>query len=148
MKRKVPAPGLSYIDANPGRIVSFESDVLGYKSVIEGRWPALKVLWDNESMEWLVTQIDREGTQSLVFATKILGEHTLERLGDADNAKSDPFEDIENWNAKMEAAQEKRNADRIHEVGEKLAWAIRKDEFNGPAPRIFYAADSQKSRAF
>jgi hypothetical protein len=148
MKRKVPAPGLSYVDANPGRLVTFESDVLGYKAVIEGRWPQLKVLWDNENLEWVITEVDREGTESLVFATKILGEHTLERLGEADNSKSDPFADIESWNAKVEKEQERRNAERIHEVGEKLAWAIRKDEFCGPKPRIFYAADKQKSRAF
>lgn len=148
MKRKVPSPGLSYVDVNPGRLITFHEDVLGYKSVIEARWPELKVMWDIESMEWVITQVDREGTESLVFATKILGEHTLERLGDADNSKSDPFKAVEDWNAKMEAAQEARNADRIHEVGEKLAWAIRKDEFCGPKPRIFYAADKQKSRAF
>jgi hypothetical protein len=146
MKRKVPSPGLSYVDVNPGRLVTFQDDVLGYKSVIETRWPCLKVLWDNEAMEWIITQTDREGTESLVFATKILGEHTLERLGDADNSKSDPFADIEDWNAKMEKEQERRNAERIHEVGEKLAWAIRKDEFCGPKPRIFYAGDNQDAR--
>lgn len=148
MRRQVPSPGLSYVDVNPGRLITFHEDVLGYKSVIEARWPALKCMWDTDSMEWVITQKDSEGTESLVFATKILGEHTLERLGDADNSKSDPFKAIEDWNAKMGILQEKRNAELIHEVGEKLAWAIRKDEFNGPEPRIFYAADKQKSRAF
>lgn len=148
MKRKVPAPGLSYVDVNPGRLVTFHQDVLGYKAVIEGRWPELKCIWDTDAMEWIITETDREGTESLVFATKILGEHTMERLGKADNAKSDAFEEIETWNAKMEREQDARNADLIHDVAEKLAWAIRKDEFCGPKPRIFYAADKQKARAF
>lgn len=148
MKRAVPSPGLSYVDVNPGRLITFHEDVLGYKSVIEARWPALKCMWDTDSMEWVITQVDREGTESLVFTTKMLGEHTMERLGDADNSKSDPLKSIDDWNSKMEKEQERRNADRIHEVGEKLAWAIRKDEFCGPKPRIFYAADKQNSRAF
>lgn len=148
MKRRVPAPGLSYVDVNPGRLVMFHEDVLGYKSVIQTRWPELSVVWDTDNEEWVVIETDKHGAQSLVFATKALGEHTLERLGRADNTRSDPFEDVESWNARMEAAQERANADRIHDVGEKLAWAIRKDEFNGPCPRIFFSADDQKSRAF
>lgn len=148
MKRTVPSPGLSYVDVNPGRLITFHEDVLGYKSVIEARWPELHVIWDVENMEWVITQTDGQGEESLVFATKTLGEHTLERLGRADNSTSDAFEDIEKWNAKMEREQEQRNAEAIHEVGEKLAWAIRQDEFCGPSPRIFYAADKQKARAF
>jgi hypothetical protein len=148
MKRKVPAPGLSYVDVNRGRLVTFQDDVLGYKAVIEGRWPELQVIWDKENEEWVIIETDKEGAQSLVFATKALGEHTLERLGRADNSKSDPFEDVESWNARMEKAQEAHNADIIHAAGEKLAWAIRKDEFCGPKPRIFYSADKQKARAF
>lgn len=147
MRRRVPTPGLSYVDANGGRLTSFQDDVLGYKTVIESRWPELKVLWDHENLEWVITQVDTEGSECLVFATKTLGEPTLERLGRADNCRSDPFSDIEDWNDAMDRAQEKYNTERLNEAGEKLAWAIRKDEFNGPEPRIFYAAEKQKRYA-
>jgi hypothetical protein len=144
-KRVTPTPGLTYADVNRGRIVSFHSDVLGYKQVIEERWPELKCNWDTENEEWCIIEC-RDHTESLVFATKTLGEHTLERIGRADNIRSDPFETIEAWNAAMDREEEKRNADKIHEIGEKLAWAIRKDEFNGPSPRVFFSAEKQNAR--
>lgn len=134
------------MDVNRHRLTTFHSDVLGYKAVIEGRWPELQVVWDTDVERWLVIQTDKHNTQSLVFETAALGEHTLERLRRADNENSDAFDEVEGWNEKMEKEQERRNAERIHEVGEKLAWAIRKDEFNGPCPRIFYAAEKQARR--
>lgn len=145
-KRVTPAPGLSYVDANRGRLIDFQDDVLGYKAVIESRWPCLKVIWDTEEMVWCIVETDKNGTDSLVFTTEALGEHTMERLGRADNTRSDALEDVEAWNAKMELEQERRAAEAIHEVGEKLAWAIRKDEFNGPCPRIFFDSEKQRAR--
>lgn len=147
MKRSVPSPGLSYVDANRGRLCTFTSDVLGYKETIQAMWPELQVVWDHENEEWAIIETDKLGAQSLVFATKSLGQHTVERLQRAQNCNSDALEEIESWNARLEREREQKATEALHEVGEKLAWAIRKDEFNGPEPRIFYDSNKQQRLA-
>lgn len=147
MKRTVPSPGVSYVDANRGRLCTFTQDVLGYKDMIPAMWPELQCVWDLDEEEWVITERDKHGTESLVFATKTLGQHTIDRLGRAQNCNSDALAEIESWNAKLEREAEERAMDGIRAAGEKLAWAIRKDEFNGPAPRIFYSGEKQQRLA-
>lgn len=144
MKRSVPSPGLSYVDANRGRLCTFTDDVLGYKEQIQAMWPELQVVWDMENEEWVIIETDKLGAQSMVFTTTVLGQHTIERLQRAQNANSDPLEEIESWNARVEKELEDAAMEKVFAAGEKLAWAIRKDEFNGPEPRIFYPAEKQK----
>lgn len=147
MKRSVPLPGLSYVDSNQGRLCTFTQDVLGYKETIHAMWPELHVVWDMENEEWAVIETDKHGAQTLVFASKTLGEHTVERLQRAQNCNSDALAEIESWNAKLEKESEARATEALHAAGEKLAWAIRKDEFNGPEPRIFYDSNKQSRLA-
>lgn len=144
MKRSIPSAGLSYVDANRGRLCTFTDDVLGYKDLIQSTWSELQCVWDMENEEWVIIETDKQGTQSLVFATKTLGQHTIERLQRAQNCNSDALEEIESWNARVEKEREDAAMEKLYAAGEKLAWAIRKDEFNGPEPRIFYAAEKQK----
>lgn len=144
MKRSVPLPGLSYVDANRGRLCTFTEDVLGYKEAIQARWPELQVVWDKENEEWVIIETDREGTQSMVFATASLGQHTIDRLNRAQNCNSDALQEIESWNTRMEKEEERLFSEKIGAVGEKLAWAFRKDEMNGPEPRIFFSSNRQK----
>lgn len=144
MKRTVPSPGLSYVDANRGRLCTFTQDVLGYKDMIPAMWPDLQCVWDKDNEEWVIIEKDKHGTESLVFATKTLGQSTIDRLERAQNCNSDALKEIDSWNEKVEKEAEDRVFEKFNEASVKLAWAIRKDEFNGPEPRIFYSSEKQQ----
>jgi hypothetical protein len=118
--------------------------VLGYKDLISAMWAELQCVWDHENEEWVIIERDKHGGESLVFATKTLGQDTIDRLQRAQNCNSDALTEIESWNDRVEREAEYSATQRLHAAGEKLAWAIRKDEFNGPEPRVFYSGDRQQ----
>jgi hypothetical protein len=122
------------MEANPnGRITrtTISTDVLDARRRIERDYPNVKCYQDNETKEHLVTQRDATGTETLVFAIPFArGFHedlVRARLERARNDKSDPLEEIEKYNAAVEAQQEKDFSDKIGEVGEKLAFAFAQD---------------------
>jgi hypothetical protein len=113
-----------------GRIQRFtlSQDVIDARARIERDYPNIRVWWDAENEEHCITQIDSWGCESLVFATKSFHENLIRaRLEAARNDKSDPLDDIDAWNARVEEEQERRLSERIHEVGEKLAHAFAAD---------------------
>jgi hypothetical protein len=134
VKRVPGVTGLTYEEANPGGRVTrstISTEVLDARRRIERDYPNVRCYSDLETKEHLITQRDATGTETLVFATPFArGFHEeliRARLERARNDKSDPFEEIEAWNARVEAEQDRRFTERIHEVGEKLAFAFGQD---------------------
>lgn len=134
MKRVPGVTGLTYEEANPGGRVTrstISQEVMDARRRIERDYPNVRCYSDLETKEHLVTQRDATGTESLVFAVPFKrGFHEdliRARLERARNDKSDPFDDIEAWNAKVEAEQDRRFTEKIHQVGEKLAFAFGQD---------------------
>lgn len=123
--------GLTYVQANPdGRIVKYtlSSDVMEAARRIERDFPNLRVWWDNENEEHVIVERDSWGNEELVFATKSFHEDLVRaRLHRARNDLSDPLDDIDRYNAEVEAEQERQLSERIYEVGEKLAHAFAAD---------------------
>lgn len=129
---------MSYVDANRGRVVTFTDDVLGIKRAILDRWPgwaerrfgALNVEFDNEAEEWIILQIEKNGTESLVFATKCLDQRVIERLQRADQAANngvDFAEEIDKENERLERERERRFEEQIADATERLVHAFKKD---------------------
>lgn len=138
MRRGSAQKGLSYVDQNRHCMVTIEDDVLGIKREILERWPgfaegrvgSLNVEFDKDSLEWVVIQIERDGTQSMVFSVDKLDQRVIERLERADqNSRSyKPFdEEIDEHNEKLEAERERRFTEQIHDIGERLVHAFHKD---------------------
>lgn len=123
-KRKTPAPGISYLDANSHRLITIQDDVLGIKKRIEDTWPELRVYFDTEAEEWVITQIDRHNTESLLFTTPSLSEATMLRI---QQAEADPWESIQKAEAEADREHERRVADLCGDVGERLAHAFARD---------------------
>lgn len=144
-KRALAKKGLSYVDANRGRVVTIEDDVLGIKAQIEERWPNLYVVIDydggaNGDPTFCVVERCADGVDRLGLERPYLDERLIRDLEAADTWRSgqeDPFALIEAHNAKMEAEEEARFADLIGDVGERLAHAFVKDGFDGSVRRTF-----------
>src|SRR6476659_10936192 len=103
--RRAAKPGLSYVDANRGRIVEFEDDVLGIKKEILSRWAGrLDCFWDKESMEWVVVEHCSDGVDRLVFTETALDQRVIDRLHRADThakGQEDPDALVDAYNAEV-----------------------------------------------
>lgn len=131
-KPRIPAkPGLSIVDANQGRLLTYEQDVLDIKAEIERRWAGLlSVFFDNENEEWVIVEHCKDDTDRICFTTKMLSQATIDKIHKADQA-SRSFEDLES-NMQREDRQRERDLDhtlseRIGDATEKLYYALRKD---------------------
>jgi hypothetical protein len=134
MRRNPGVRGLSYVEANPGGRISrttVDEGVLDARRRIERDYPNVRCYSDLENKEHLVTQRDGTGTETLVFAIPFeRGFHegvVRARLERGRNDKSDPLDEIEKHNAAVEKEQERQFADKMGDVGEKLAFAFAQD---------------------
>lgn len=131
-KPRAPAkPGLSIVDANQGRLVTYEQDVLDIKAEIERRWAGLlSAFFDNENEEWVIVEHCIDGTDRICFTTSMLSQATIDKINRADQA-SRSFEDLEE-NMRVEDTQRERDLDHtlsesIGDATEKLYFALKKD---------------------
>lgn len=130
MRRTPARPGLSFVEANGGRLstYTFDTEVMDARERLKREFPSLEFLWDHDEHEHLIVGTDTEGTQYLVFACKTFHEEEIRaRCHRADNTKSDPLDEIDKHNAAMEKEQDRRFENQMGDVGEKLAWAFGKD---------------------
>lgn len=132
--RTAPRIGMSYVDANPGRVVNIEDDVLSIKSRIEEQWPELEVYLDkgdkyHPDPQWIIVENCKDGQQRLVLTTQALNQALFDRLFQADQSIEghDVVDLVDKLNAKAERDQERRFEDAIGEANERLLHALRKD---------------------
>src|SRR3954454_10277414 len=119
MKTRVAAPpkGLSYADANAGRVVTIEDDVLGIKREIEERWPELHVYIDKDKCPptFIVAQDTGDG-ERLAFERPYLDRRLVETIEEADKfrlAGGDPMDLIEAHNAKVDKERQEAFDDQM-----------------------------------
>jgi hypothetical protein len=147
MKKRQPSrPGLSYLDANAGRLVTHESDVLGIKEQIESRWKGvLEVYFDTHQEEWVIVEHCRDGIDRHVLSTKRLGQWVIDKLERIDQAVHsqdiaalDHKYDLEDRQAEKE--HEHRITEATGEGAEKLYFALRKDGVIN-RPSVFFSSE-------
>lgn len=142
--RRLATPGLSYVDANAGRVVTFTDDVLGIKAEILGRWPEITdVLFDTDINKWLIIQTERDGTQSLLFETEYLDGRVIERIERADRSSGrneDILDEVDKHNDELERDRERRFEDKINDAGERLMFALIQDGLVH-RPKAFFSSD-------
>lgn len=134
-RRQLARPGLSYIEANSGRLVTETAEVLDVKAEIRSRWPSLDCYFDTEERKFVVTQkVPEEGTlvEKFVLSRPYCGDRLLEDIEKA-NPESrhfvDPIEAVDKHNAEVEAKQDAEFADKVGDFGERLIHGLRKDGF-------------------
>lgn len=124
-RRTQPIRGLTYPDVNKGRIITIQDDVLGIKRRIQDLWPELRVYFDQDSDEWVITEMCRDHTERLVFTTTALNESVIARLYRAQ--AGDFTADLDKEEAQREKDHDAKLADMAGDAGERLAHAFAKD---------------------
>lgn len=130
-RRRIPRPGLTMVEVNHGRVekTTFDRTVEDAKARIHRDYPRVEVLWDHEAKEHLITQHGLDGTHSLVFSTPHFHEDLIRLELDRRNLENgrDPLEEVDRHNDHLDAEFDRRISERVHEAGEKLAWAFAAD---------------------
>lgn len=130
MPRRQPSrPGLSYLDANSNRLVTYGPDVLGIKAEIEARWPGvLEIYFDTWQQEWVIVEKGRDGIDRHVLSTKKLTQAVIDKLNRIDQAKhvqGDTNHRLEVQDAQAEKEREDRLSEAIGEPIERFEHALR-----------------------
>lgn len=133
--RRAPRAGMSYVDANLGRVVEVEDDVLGIKAQIQERWPSLRVYLDKDNFSaghppWIVTEVCLDGVERLIGEYEALDGRLIRRLELADQYARDsvdPCDLIDKLNDEVEKKMEAELIDKMGENNERLLHAMRKD---------------------
>ena len=129
--RRPGRPGLSVVDANEGRLVTYEQDVLDIKAEILATWPGLlNVYFDKWSECWVITQFDRDGTESLAFTTEVLSQATIDKIHRCDQASRsyvDPEEAYQKADKEEERAKDWNLSEAVGQAAERLYHGLRKD---------------------
>lgn len=134
-RRHLAKKGLSYVDANRGRVVTVEDDVLGIKAKIEDEFPELYVCIDyeggpNGDPTFLVVERCQDGVDRLGIERAYLDDRLLDDIRRADThrrGQEDPVALLDAYNEMIEKEKEREFADRIGDVGERLVHAFAKD---------------------
>jgi hypothetical protein len=144
MRRRQPSrPGLSYYDANRGRLITEGPDVLNIKAEIESRWPGvLSAFFDAESEEWVIVEKCPDGIERLALKTRVLSMgviQKLERIDQAKHVQGDVNRKLELEDADVERKKEHALTESIGDGAERLFWALKKDGVIH-APQVFVSA--------
>lgn len=145
IKPRRPAErGMSIVDANQGRLVTYGPDVLDIKREIETRWAGLlSVFFDTDNEEWVICEHEKDGTVSVAFTTQALCQATIDKIHRADQASRsyiDPNEVYEAEDAADERAKDRRLSERIGEASERLYFSLRKDGVIS-RPQVFFRSE-------
>lgn len=134
-RRRLARPGLSYVDANAGRLVTETAELLDMKAEIRKRWPNLSVYFDDHTQEFVVVQkIMEDGCEvERAFMNRpYCGTQLLEDIAKADPTSPyfvDPEKAVDDHNAQVERERDRELAEISGEFGERLQHALKKDGF-------------------
>lgn len=143
------AGGLHFVEALAnGRLVTTVVDPevsQAYKN-IERDWPNLRCYWDNEEKEHVVAEVCKDGVTRLVYHSRKFHEDLVRlAIHRADSTKFDPMDEIEEAEKQMERDEERRIADIVGDVGEKLAKAFADDGLT-VRPKVAFNTRMHKKR--
>lgn len=130
MRRRLARPGLSYYDANAGRLITETSDLLDMKARIRARWPNLDIFFDREDRVFVVIQHCEDGVDRLALQRPYCDDRLMEDLVKADPTSPhfvDPIKAVDDHNDAIERQQEHELSEVAGDVGERLIHAFKKD---------------------
>lgn len=133
MRRQLARPGLSYYDANEGRLVTETAELVDMKARIRSRWPNLTIYFDKHQNEFVVTQLSIvDGVERFVLARPYCDDRILLDIAKTDpdhRQYVDPEKAIDDHNASVERERDREIEEIAGDAGEKLIHALKKDGF-------------------
>lgn len=132
MRRQLARPGLSYFDANLGRLVTESAEVLDMKAKIRERWPFLDVAHDTHDQVFTVVQTCEDGVQRCFMTRPYCDDRLLMDIAKADPTNRnyvDPEESVDKHNAQVERDQDREMEEIAGDFGERLIHALKQDGY-------------------
>jgi len=137
MRRRLARPGLTYVEANSGRLVTETAELLDAKAEIRERWPDLDVYFDHFERVFVVVQKvwspEHQCHIERAFMSRpYCGDKLIEDIIKADPTSShfvDPEKAVDDHNAKIERDREREVEDIAGDFGERLIHALKKDGY-------------------
>ena len=135
MGRVIPVGGLTYYDANMGRMVTEGPDVCDYKSRLRELDSSLSAYYDQEQKEWIVTCWNEKLSQDEFILSDPDLAVAYERTCRARNDRPDALtgDELATKFEKEQKAVEEENMDKFREIAgdcaERLTHALGKDGF-------------------
>ena len=128
--RRLARPGLSYIEANSGRLITETAELLDMKAQIRERWSDLDIYFDDQERVFIVTQKGRDGIERLVLSRSYCNDRLLEDISKTDPTSRnyiDPIEAVDEHNARIERERDRELEEIAGDVGERLKFAFKQD---------------------
>lgn len=132
MRRRLAQAGLSYYDANAGRLIRETPQLLDMKARIRERWPTLDIFFDTHDNVFIVTQHCEDGVDRLALQRPYCDDRLIQDLHKADPTGPnfvDPIKAIDEHNAQVERERDHELAEASGDFGERLIHALKKDGF-------------------
>jgi|SRR5262245_20501702 len=129
-RRNTAAPGLTYVQANGGRVEKYtlDAEVLRAHRNIERDYPRLTCLWDKDQHEHIIVETCSDGVERLAYAGRTFHEDLVRAFLERGRSdKVDIFDEMEKANAEWEAEQDYKIGQKVQAAGEKLAFAFAQD---------------------
>lgn len=153
MPRTPSRPGLSYFDANKGRLITEGPDILEVKKEIESRWPGIiSVFFDVEDEVWIIVEKCADGVERLAIQPppKRLDMSVVRKLQRIDQASHPQGEEVnrklEYEDAQAEKAKDHALSEAIGDGAERLYWAMKKDGIT-ERPEVFMSSGKKKTES-
>lgn len=142
MNRQPSRPGLTYLDANAGRLVTEGPDVLGIKREIAARWPdVIEVYFDLIEEKWVIVEKCADGVERLVMPPRERLDMTviekLQRIDQAAHSQGDLNREFEREDELVDRAKDHSLSEAIGDGAERFYWALRKDGVSH-RPEVFF----------
>ncbi len=131
-RRKLARPGLSYFDANSGRLVTETAEVLDMKAKIRASWPNLDVAFDDVDKKFIVIQHCEDGVERCFMVRDYCDDRLMMDIAKADPTNRnyvDPEKAVDDHNASVERQRDRELEDISGDFGERFIHALRKDGF-------------------
>lgn len=131
--RQPSRPGLSYLHANSGRLVTEGPDVLDIKAEIASRWAGvIEAYFDVEDEVWIIIEHCPDGVDRLVMPPRKKLDmsviHKLQRIDQAAHAQGDDVHrKLERENDRAEKEKDHAFSEQIGDGAERFYWAMMRD---------------------
>lgn len=147
--RQPSRPGLSYFDANSGRLVTEGPDVLEIKAEIASRWGGvIEAYFDIEDEVWVIIEHCADGVDRLVMPVRKTLDmsvvHKLQRIDQAAHDQGDVHRKLELEDMQHDKEVDHRLSEAIGDGAERFYWAMKKDGIT-ERPQVFMSSGKKKA---
>lgn len=110
-----------------GKLIAIDDDVQGVANQLFDVDRGLRLGYDPGEDLWIVSHVDGEGTESFVSSFEDCDARIVARMREIARPGYDFAGELERLDREADARREREISDQIGPIGERLAWALKRD---------------------